>query len=100
MTCAKVVVTAVLTSVGGAVYVGRNDCATPQVVCPRGGMAHGQGYELCRTVCRQGAHAEVRAIRAAGLDAVGGQMVITGHDRQCVDCRLVTDMLGIEVKFA
>lgn len=66
------------------------------MVCPRGS---GEGYGKCRDVCRQPRHAEVAAVLAAGDDAVLGEMVVTGHWQQCVDCRLVTDMLGIEVKF-
>ena len=99
MSCAKVVVVATLVARDGRRYVGRNDCEVPQVVCPRdrAGMGHGEGYWMCRDICRQPAHAEVQAIRLAGDAAWGSKIYLEGHYRMCFDCEVVTAAAGIEV---
>lgn len=86
MTCAKQVVTAQISGRSGRVYVGRNDCANPQEVCPRGDMPSNVGYHLCRDVCGQYGHAEVMAIKAAGDDACGGHLILMGHKAVCPTC--------------
>ena len=49
--CAKQVVGA-FAIVDNVLYVGTNECLNPQKVCPREGMKTGEGYELCRDVCK------------------------------------------------
>jgi tRNA(Arg) A34 adenosine deaminase TadA len=98
MTCAKRRVWAVLTGRSGRQYLGTNDCATPVVVCPR---AAGEGYEKCKSICNQGSHAEIDALRKAGDDARGGTVEIIGHDHACGECVEAMAAAGIvEVKFA
>ena len=95
MTCAKQVVEATIVGRSGRVYVGRNDCASPQEVCPRGDMPSNVGYHLCRDVCRQEGHAEVMAICAAGDDACGGSLSLRGHIAVCPSCMSACDAAGI-----
>lgn len=83
MTCAKREVTAIVIGVSGRHYVGQNTCRNPQAVCPR---TDGEGYEKCKTVCRQIGHAEEMAIAEAGEDAFGGRIVVAGHVYVCRGC--------------
>jgi hypothetical protein len=93
--CAKQTVTATVVAKNGARYVGTNHCMNPQTVCPRGGMATGQGYELCKSVCQQHAHAEVNAILLAGGAARGASLRLEGHTYACESCKEVARKYGI-----
>lgn len=85
MTCAKQRVTATAT-VEGTTYRGENVCDNPQPVCPREGMRTGEGYDLCRKVCQQKAHAEINLIAAARGDLKGTDVYMTGHTYCCQAC--------------
>ncbi len=101
MTCAKQVVTATITTQDGRVFIGRNDCANPQQVCPRGNMPSNVGYHLCKEVCRQEGHAEVMALKAADYDVIGSSLVLEGHKAVCPTCMHALNISGvakIEVK--
>lgn len=93
--CAKQTVTATLIAKNGGRYIGTNHCMNPQTVCPRAGMATGQGYELCRSVCKQGAHAEVNAILLAGDAANGASLRLAGHTYACESCKSVAREYGV-----
>jgi len=67
----------------GHTYVGRNDCANPQPTCPR---SPGEGYDKCKSICGQGGHAEIEAIKAAGDQAKGATAVLFGHYWMCEPC--------------
>lgn len=95
MTCAKQRVTAVIITVDQEVFVGRNDCNSPQLTCPRIHLPSGVGYHFCQTICHQQGHAEVMAIGAAGDRAKGATLVLTGHDHFCPDCQVAMDAAGI-----
>lgn len=95
MTCAKQVVEATIIATDGTTYVGRNDCANPQAVCPRGSMPSNVGYHLCRSVCRQAGHAEVMAIEAAGEHAEGATLILRGHVAVCPECMKACNAAGI-----
>jgi deoxycytidylate deaminase len=95
MTCAKVVVTATIITKDGRTFTGRNDCVNPQVLCPRGNLPSGQGYEMCKTICQQPAHAEVVALRKAGVDASGATLLLQGHNFACEDCLQSCERAGI-----
>ena len=87
MTCAKRQVRCTIFTRTGFPFIGTNACANPQEVCPR---EPGEGYEKCRSVCRQYGHAESEAVRRlweAGYDAVGGSAFIEGHDHACDSCK-------------
>lgn len=94
---------AVLHTLDGKVYVGQNDIAEPVTECPRKGMKSGEGYHLCRSVCRQSAHAEVNALKAALLDGVstfeGSTLYLYGHTHCCMSCQKVMYEFGVESYF-
>ena len=46
----------------GKIYIGTNGIKNEPTECPRSGYTINQGYELCRTVCKQPYHAEEAAI--------------------------------------
>ena len=81
--CAKRQVTCVITAANGKDFVGRNDCANPQDVCPR---LPGEGYEKCRSICDQAGHAEIEALKAAGKHAKGAKADLHGHYWICEPC--------------
>ena len=84
--CAKQVVRATIITPDGERFYGENDCLNAQQVCPRADMPSGVGYELCETVCRQTAHAEINALRAADSKAVGATLYLEGHTYICSHC--------------
>jgi deoxycytidylate deaminase len=95
MTCAKQTVTATIIAVDGLRFVGTNFASAPQSACPRGDMPSGQGYELCVSVCRQRAHAEVNAIAEAGDHARGAVLYLEGHSHACPACAAACLAAGI-----
>lgn len=85
--CAKVQVTCTLTFSDGARFTGRNDCDAPQQTCPR---LPGEGYEKCKTICKQLGHAEQVAAdlaEAAGKNLAGARALIVGHTYACRECQ-------------
>ena len=94
--CAKQTVIAILQGKSGRYYIGTNWCEDPQVVCPRGDMVSGTGYELCASVCKQHTHAEVDAILQAGDDCFGGSMVLMGHTYTCKACEDILKHSGVD----
>lgn len=93
--CLKQTVTATVVSEKGTHFVATNGIAHPPGTCPRAGMASGEGYALCRDVCGQDAHAEVRALRLAGKRAAGGRLYVEGHTYACADCLGAARAAGI-----
>lgn len=94
--CRKQEVTATLLGSNGDVYIATNHCDTPQSVCPRAGMPTGVGYELCKSVCNQRAHAEVNVIALAGEAAKGSTITLTGHYYACESCKAAAAAAGVE----
>lgn len=90
--CAKRQVLCVIMDTDGNQFVGRNDCANPQKVCPRG---PGEGYEKCKSICDQAGHAEIEALRLAGKRATGASALITGHYWMCEPCGRALQEAGI-----
>lgn len=95
MTCAKQLVRATIITPDGRQFVGTNACANPQALCPRAGMPTGVGYELCQNVCQQQGHAEVQALRAAGVHARGATLILEGHTYLCAACQVACQEAGI-----
>lgn len=93
--CAKQRVTATIVTPDGRIFVGENDCANPQETCPRGDMPTGVGYELCKSICHQGTHAEIAALAAAGTAARGGELYLDGHTYACKPCIAACVAAGI-----
>lgn len=87
--CARRVVRAVIVTPNGSFACGNNDCVNPQSACPRAHLPGGEGYDICRGICLQKAHAEINAINNAiekGLDISGSVMIISGHYHSCENC--------------
>lgn len=96
--CAKTIVTCVLQLASGPIVVGRNDCFRPQAACPR---EPGEGYEKCRSICRQPYHAETAALakaeqRYGAASATGAKAFIHGIGHVCRDCQERLFAAGVE----
>jgi len=93
--CAKQTVIAVIMTKTGY-YVGSNWCEVPQKQCPRGSMPSGQGYELCKNICKQSNHAEIDALLKAGDNAKDADLYLFGHTYCCEDCTKKLKEAGIK----
>lgn len=93
--CAKQVVIAIIEN-QGKFYIGINWCRNPQIQCPRGNLPSGVGYELCKEICEQDAHAEVNACKKAGINAKGGILYLIGHTYSCKNCQKIMKQFGIK----
>jgi deoxycytidylate deaminase len=93
--CAKQVVKATIVTPEGNRFVSSNYVLNAQVSCPRGGMATGEGYHLCREVCMQVGHAEQNALRIAGAYARGATLYLEGHTYACEPCKASCAQAGI-----
>lgn len=92
MTCAKVRVICRLIATDGSVFEGENACDNPQSVCPR---APGEDYTKCKTICKQGGHAEIMALQAAGDKAKGAKAELLNHTHFCKDCQIALFGAGV-----
>lgn len=93
--CVKQTVTATIVTPDGRRFVGTNFVRNAQPTCPRAGMPTGVGYELCRSVCDQPAHAEVNAIAEAAEHAQGATLYLEGHTYACEPCKAAAEAAGI-----
>lgn len=93
--CVKQRVIATIITLSGKRFVGENDCANPQTVCPRAGMKTGEGYHLCSSICKQTGHAEENALKAAGRKAFGATIYIQGHSYACEPCKRACAKEGV-----
>ena len=96
--CAKRHVEAVLITAAGRRYTGTNECENAQPKCPRVGS---EGYEKCKSICQQGAHAEINALsqatRAEGpYAAMGAEVVVYGHYYGCEHCSRTLADAGVK----
>jgi deoxycytidylate deaminase len=95
--CAKRHVEATLITASGRMYHGTNACENPQVRCPR---EVGEGYEKCKSICQQGAHAEINALNAAVAAegtyvAIDADVVVYGHYYGCEHCSRTLAEAGV-----
>jgi deoxycytidylate deaminase len=93
--CAKQETIAVIITPENKVFVGTNWCENPQEVCPRKDLPTGVGYEMCKNICKQQAHAEVDACRKAGKEANGADLYLIGHYYCCDNCKEIMEQYGI-----
>ncbi len=89
--CLKQSVYAMVETVDGDIVYGSNKMLNEVSSCPRdgAGCASGEGYDMCKTVCNQNAHAEVDAMQAAereGYDLEGAKLTLVGHTYCCENC--------------
>lgn len=97
--CAKQTTIAIITN-GNRAFIGTNWVNNPQEECPRKDMPSGQGYEMCREICVQHAHAEVDACEQAGEYAKGATLYLIGHTYCCANCLQIMKKYKIkEVKY-
>lgn len=90
--CAKKAVRFTLVTRGGLRFIGTNECRNPQTTCSR---LPGEGYEKCRSICAQPAHAEVAALERAGRRAMGAIGFLEGIDHVCPECQAALDAAGV-----
>lgn len=93
--CAKQIVVATIVTIDGSRFISSNYCLSAQENCPRIGMKTGEGYELCKSICNQPAHAEINALQVAGNKAKGGKLYLVGHTYVCDSCKLAVEKAGI-----
>lgn len=94
--CAKTITKATLYSPSGVKFYAENWCENPQLECPRKDMKTGEGYELCKSICRQSGHAEVNVCKLAGEQARGGHLFLEGHTYICESCLSTMRDYGIK----
>lgn len=92
--CAKQVTVAIIMK-DGMYWIGTNSCEKPQNKCPRGKLPSGVGYEKCKNICKQTGHAEENALKAAGKNAKGGDLLLLGHYYICDNCKKLMEKAGI-----
>lgn len=95
MTCAKIKIECWLVHPSGVVFYGSNDCANPQVTCPRGNAPKGTEYEKCQHICQQEGHAEQIALKKAGHFSYGC-IAFVNHDWICPNCADLLYKNGVE----
>lgn len=93
--CKKQTTVAIIVKEGQLISIGCNEIFADIDECPRKGMASGEGYELCKNICKQKHHAEVDACLGAGEAARGGTLILIGHTYCCDNCKRVMDKHGI-----
>jgi deoxycytidylate deaminase len=93
--CAKQTTVAIIEN-HGKYWIGSNWCGHPQESCPRKDLPTGVGYEKCKDICLQNAHAEIDACNKAGDGAFGGTLYLIGHTYCCEPCKARMKDAGIE----
>ena len=91
--CADKQVICTIIAPDGERWRGTNEVLAPQSVCPR---KKGEDYEKCVSVCGQPGHAEIMALKAAGVKARGATAYIEGIGKICGDCLRAMAYAGIE----
>lgn len=94
--CKKQTVVAIIMKDGQLISIGTNEINADIVECPRKGMKTGEGYELCKTICKQKYHAEVDACLKAGDRANGAILYLIGHTYCCDNCNEIMKNHGIK----
>jgi deoxycytidylate deaminase len=87
--CLKQRVRAILILPNGRMYYGANNINADIQECQRDGMKSGEGYHICKSVCKQNGHAEAEAIQNAMNDKQkieNSMMFLLGHTYCCDDC--------------
>lgn len=96
--CVKQTTIAIIENHGGF-WIGTNWCLNPQTECPRDkqNMKSGEGYILCKEICKQPAHAEIDACMRAGKDNTNNAtLYLIGHTYVCDNCKDVMTEYGIK----
>ena len=97
--CKKQTTVAIIMKDGELISIGTNEIHADITTCPREGLKTGEGYHLCKTICKQERHAEADACFKAGDRARGGTLILIGHTYCCDSCKKIMDEHGIvEIK--
>lgn len=94
--CKKQTVVAVIMKDNKLISTGTNEIHADVENCPRIGMKAGDGYELCKTVCKQKYHAEEEACIRAGKNAKGSTLHLIGHTYCYDNCLKVMKIHGVK----
>lgn len=94
--CKKQTTIAIIMKDQQLISIGTNEIHEDITECPRKGMATGEGYELCKSICKQNNHAEVDACIKAGEGAKGATLYLIGYTYCCDNCKKVMSEYGIE----
>jgi deoxycytidylate deaminase len=78
----------------GKYWIGSNWCNEPQNNCPR--IIDDNNYDKCIEVCDQPNHAEIDALINAGLNAVGANLYLIGHEYLCSVCEETVKNFGVK----
>lgn len=86
--CLKQVTVAVIMKDQKLLSIGHNHMMFNPGECPRDkkGCKSGEGYSLCKEVCRQSGHAEINAIENCSKDIEGATLYLIGHTYACDNC--------------
>lgn len=94
--CNKQTTVAVIMKDKKLISIGTNYVLNKQKECPRKDMPSGQGYELCKTICSQAAHAEVCVCEMGWEYCKGATLYLIGHTYACDNCISVMKKYGIK----
>jgi deoxycytidylate deaminase len=96
--CKKQIVIAIIITKNNKVHIGYNDCENNVDECPRKDRSTGEGYELCRTMCKQNSHAEISAINKCEdkLELKDATLILKGHSYVCDGCK--KQLLNVGIK--
>lgn len=97
--CLKRHVIAYIVTPKGEMFVGTNEIKNTEIKeCPREkiGAKFGERYDLCHTECQQTGHAEINAIKSAGMtDLSGSTLFLWGMSKICDECKKELQYQGI-----
>ena len=94
--CTKQTTIAFIVKNNQVISFGTNFIQNYQAECPRSGLPTGVGYDLCKSVCDQPAHAEANACYEAGENAKDGILYLIGHYYICDNCKKIMKRFGIK----
>lgn len=98
MTCKKQLVIFLLFNNNNTIVsVGTNHCENPQDICPREilGYKSGEGYDLCKSICKQNNHAEIDSINNLMNNINLSFGILIGHTYCCDNCYQKLNKLGV-----
>ena len=86
----------------GKIHIGTNGIINVPTECPRSGCTINQGYEVCRTVCKQPYHAEEAAIidwliDCSNFDEHDATISVYGAKAMCERCKAMCKHYKLQV---
>jgi len=93
--CKKQTTVAIIMKDGKLLSMGTNEINADIDECPRVGYKSGEGYHLCKEICKQEYHAEEAAVYNANVSLAGATLYLMGHTYCCDNCKAVMKSAGI-----